>query len=86
MLRCRNDECYLLLGGGIKQSNLQRILQETSAKEFHASLRVTNPSGMLHKNTTVGMGASLSASEYQLKTTSSEKVQDILELARECTV
>ena len=72
---------FITTGGGITPSNLQRILDQTGAQEFHASCRVTLTSQMNHQNTNVLMGASLSAPEFTQKVASAERVRRIKAIA-----
>lgn len=60
-LLCANCMCFVLwcfinvkfcvnLGGGINERNIERILEQTSAKEFHCSARTSEQSLMEFRN------------------------------------
>ena len=72
----------IFLGGGITERNLERILQESGAKEFHCSARHSIPSLMEYKNTNTSMGGSLSPPEFITKVASYEKVKNLVFVAR----
>lgn len=50
MMTYAQNRIIILPGCGINVSNLESILRETGAKEFHASARVRKPSKMVYKN------------------------------------
>lgn len=72
----------IFLGGGITERNLERILQESGAKEFHCSARYSMPSVMEYKNTNTSMGGTLSPPEFITKVASYEKVKNLVFVAR----
>ncbi|XP_051473614.1 copper homeostasis protein cutC homolog isoform X2 [Apus apus] len=84
-------------GGGITERNLQRILEGSTASEFHCSARSARDSGMkfsvsvqqcsssghkLHVNPNVAMGASFSAPEYSIKVADVAKVRTLNAIAK----
>ena len=73
----------LLVGGGITERNLSRILDETGAVEFHASARASRDSSMTHRNTHTPMGSSYGPSEYTLKVADKDRVKSLIRIARE---
>jgi copper homeostasis protein len=50
MISYAQNRIIILPGCGITVTNLESILRETGAKEFHASARVSKPSKMVYKN------------------------------------
>ncbi|KAK3507065.1 hypothetical protein QTP70_003875 [Hemibagrus guttatus] len=62
----------IMPGGGITERNLQRILEGSGAQEFHCSARSSKDSAMKFRNSSVSMGASLTAPEYSLKVADAE--------------
>jgi copper homeostasis protein len=50
MISHAQNRIIILPGCGITATNLESILRETGAKEFHASARVSKPSKMVYKN------------------------------------
>lgn len=76
------DRIIVVPGGGITERNLERILQESGAKEFHCSARFSMPSLMEYKNTNTSMGGTLSPPEFITKVASYEKVKNLVFVAR----
>ncbi|XP_078359008.1 copper homeostasis protein cutC homolog isoform X2 [Oculina patagonica] len=76
------DRIIIVPGGGITERNLERILQESGAKEFHCSARHSVPSSMEYKNTNTAMGGTLSPPEFVTKVASYEKVKNLIFVAR----
>uniref|UniRef100_A0A8C9NW82 Copper homeostasis protein cutC homolog n=1 Tax=Serinus canaria TaxID=9135 RepID=A0A8C9NW82_SERCA len=76
--------CALLFppGGGITERNLQRILEGSTASEFHCSARSARDSGMKFRNPNVAMGASFSAPEYSIKVADVAKVRTLNAIAK----
>uniref|UniRef100_A0AAY4E701 Copper homeostasis protein cutC homolog n=1 Tax=Denticeps clupeoides TaxID=299321 RepID=A0AAY4E701_9TELE len=72
----------IMPGGGISERNLQRILEGSSVQEFHCSARSTKDSAMKFRNSSVNMGASLSASEYSQKVADVTKVRTLNAIAK----
>jgi copper homeostasis protein len=50
MISHAQNRIIILPGCGITVTNLESILRETGAKEFHASARISKPSKMVYKN------------------------------------
>lgn len=50
MIDYANNRIIILPGCGINVTNLESILRETGAREFHSSARVRRPSKMIYKN------------------------------------
>jgi copper homeostasis protein len=50
MINYAQNRIIILPGCGINVTNLESILRETGAKEFHASARIRKPSKMIYKN------------------------------------
>ncbi|WAR21043.1 CUTC-like protein [Mya arenaria] len=74
--------CRLLIGGGITERNLHRILEGSGAKEFHGSARSSQESCMLYRKPGVPMGAALTPPEFNVKVTNVEKVNSFLDIAK----
>ena len=69
-------------GGGINSRNLKRILTGCGAREFHCSARKTINSGMEERNNRVHMGAACYASEYSIKVTDGNIVQELISISK----
>ncbi|XP_061647173.1 copper homeostasis protein cutC homolog isoform X3 [Phyllopteryx taeniolatus] len=72
----------IMPGGGITERNLQRILAGSGAQEFHCSARSSRDSAMKFRNSSVTMGASLTAPEYSLKVADVSKVRTFNAIAK----
>ncbi|XP_072526607.1 copper homeostasis protein cutC homolog [Salminus brasiliensis] len=72
----------IMPGGGITERNLQRILEGSGAQEFHCSARSSKDSSMKFRNSSVSMGASLSAPEYSQKVADVAKVRTLNAIAK----
>jgi copper homeostasis protein len=64
--------------GGITLKNVQKLLKETKAKEFHVSARSEFPSLMEYRNNGCFMGGLLRESEYIRKIVDSKKVSSFI--------
>jgi copper homeostasis protein len=78
LARADSGRISIMVGGGITESNVRRIIQATGVREIHASARVHVPSPMLYKNEKVSMG-SAKGLEYQRALVLQERVQRLLE-------
>ncbi|NXE55481.1 CUTC protein, partial [Casuarius casuarius] len=76
------EQGFFLPGGGITERNLQRILEGSSASEFHCSARSVRDSGMKFRNPNVAMGSSFSAPEYSIKVADVAKVRTLNAIAK----
>jgi copper homeostasis protein len=72
----------IMVGGGITQSNVHRIIQATGVHEIHASVRVPVPSPMRHRNERISMGLA-KGREYQRVMVLQEEVRRLLESAND---
>ncbi|XP_067938066.1 copper homeostasis protein cutC homolog isoform X2 [Watersipora subatra] len=79
-----NDRIIIMPGGGINERNIERILEQTAAKEFHCSARKNEDSLMECQNTHVCMGTSLCSQEYVTRVADEQKLQRILMTAARC--
>jgi copper homeostasis protein len=71
----------ILLGGGIRDHNVKRIVQATGAREVHvghSGVDVPLPSVMAHRNEKIRMGA-VESCEYRRSVVSEERVRKLVE-------
>ena len=61
-------------GGGLNEKNLERILNESKAKEFHCSARISKQSRMNYRRSDIHMGGALYPSEYSIKVSGKERI------------
>lgn len=67
-------------GGGVNESNIQSILDQTGATEIHFSASIAQPSSMTFRNPK--MRLSTPVDDYTTTTTSPQRVRRLIELAR----
>lgn len=84
MVDLANERIIVVPAGGIREKNIERILEATTAKEFHCSARTTESSLMEHRNDDVCMGAPLCSSEYSVRVADEQQLQNILMTAARC--
>ncbi len=68
------DRIIIMPGGGITERNINRIVQETGAREIHVSGRKKLPSLMVYRNERVSMGGDLRLPEYELSVVDADKI------------
>jgi copper homeostasis protein len=64
MVKQAGNRIVVMPGGGIRERNVERILQATGAREIHVSGSRTVESRMEYRNTRVPMGKDLRAPEF----------------------
>ena len=87
MINYAQNRIIILPGCGINMSNLESILRETGAKEFHASARVRKPSKMVYKNiqkkiSINGLNNDPAADENVIQVTDREMVKLMMDVYR----
>lgn len=82
LVQAANRRIAIMAGGGITESNVHRIMQETGVREIHASVRAHVPSPMQHRNEKISMGLA-KGREYQRLTVLQDKVARLLEATRD---
>jgi copper homeostasis protein len=78
--RAARKRLAVMVGGGITERNVRRIIQETGVCEIHASVRAPFSSPMRHRNEKIAMG-NLKGREYQRVVVAEEKVRRLLAAA-----
>ncbi|XP_053407253.1 copper homeostasis protein cutC homolog isoform X2 [Mercenaria mercenaria] len=81
MVKQAAERIVIMPGGGINEKNLQRILQQSGAKEFHCSARSSVSSHMTFKKEGISMGAALTPPEFSVKVTDERKVKSLVTMA-----
>jgi len=69
-------------GGGISARNIQRIVEQSRAREIHFAAPVQVESRMRYRNTRVTMGGELRPPEYALAVTDPGQVQRVVHAVR----
>ena len=76
------DKIVIVPGGGVTERNLERILKESGAKEFHCSARTSFDSQMVYRNGNVSMGASYGPPEFIIKVANVARIKQFAVLAK----
>jgi len=74
------DRIAVMVGGGIRETNVRHILQRTGAREIHANVGHSVPSPMLHRNSKISLGF-IKGHEYQRVVVLQHKVRSLVEAA-----
>ncbi|CAF0949038.1 unnamed protein product [Adineta ricciae] len=85
MITHAQNRIIILPGCGINMTNLESILRETGAKEFHASARVRRPSKMIYKNFQKRIclnGQNTDEEDNSIQVTDKEKVKLMMDIYR----
>jgi copper homeostasis protein len=70
----------IMVGGGIREANVRRIVAETGAREIHANVGDSVASPMRYRNDKVSLGA-IKGKEYQRVVVSRDRVRRLLDAA-----
>ena len=85
MINYAQNRIIILPGCGISVINLESILRETGAKEFHASARISKPSKMVYKNVRKKIclnGQNTADEDNSIQVTDREKVKLMMDIYR----
>jgi copper homeostasis protein len=82
LVQAADQRISVMVGGGITQSNVHRIIEATGVREIHASVRVHVPSPMRYRNEKISMGLA-KGREYQRVMVLQEEVQRLVENAND---
>jgi len=74
------DRIAVMVGGGIRETNVRRILGATGAREIHANVGHSVASPMLYRNRKISLGA-IKGREYQRVVVLHDKVRRLLDAA-----
>jgi copper homeostasis protein len=80
LVQAAKQRVAVMVGGGISESNVQRIVRETGVKDIHASLRAHVPSPMQYRNDKISMGPA-KGREYDRMIVVEDAVRRLLERA-----
>jgi copper homeostasis protein len=73
-----NNRIAIMVGGGIRESNVHRIITQAGVREIHASVTVHLPSPMRHRNDKISMGL-IKGREYQRVVVLEDRVRRLLQ-------
>ena len=82
LVQAAGQRVAVMVGSGITESNVHRIIRETGVREIHASLRASVPSPMRYRNDKISMG-SVKGREYDRVLVSEDSVRRLLESAND---
>jgi copper homeostasis protein len=71
------DSIAVVAAGGVRPQNARRIVEESGARELHATARAPLASAMRHRNTHCRLGAS-TGDAYEHQTTDAERVRALV--------
>ena len=76
------ERVKIMIGGGIRETNVRRLIAETRAREIHANLATTVPSPMRYRNERISLGA-IKGHEYRRAIVHEDRVRKLVEAATE---
>ena len=79
LIKRSQERIIIMPGAGISASNIQTIIDQSGAREFHGSASRTCQSVMKYRNETISMGTGTS-NEYTLKVTDQQAVSELAEI------
>ena len=80
LVAAAKNRIAVMVGGGIRETNVRRILVETGAREIHANIAHSIPSPMEYRNNKISLGAG-KGREYQRVVVPPDRVRRLLEAA-----
>jgi len=82
LVAAANSRVAVMVGGGIRETNVRSIINKTGAREIHASVGHTIASPMLYRNNKISLGA-IKGREYQRVIVLEDRVRRLVEAAAE---
>jgi hypothetical protein len=80
LVAAANNSVAVMVGGGIRETNVSRILAETSAHDIHANVGHSVASPMMYRNNKISLGA-VKGSEYQRVVVLEDRVRRLVDAA-----
>jgi len=80
LVNVAKERVKIMVGGGIRETNVHRLLAETRAREIHANLATSTPSPMRYRNERISLGA-VKGHEYRRVVVQEERVRKLIEAA-----
>ncbi len=77
LVKRAEDRIIIMPGAGISERNMEKVKQQTGAKEYHVLLNRSLDSAMTHRVTHIYMGGYLHLPEYSLSITNAEAIRAI---------
>ncbi len=70
----------IMAGSGVRPSNLEELIRESGANQFHSSLRTSVPGHMTFRRKEVSMGGSVQIDEFSNQITSAQLVKTTVDI------
>lgn len=86
LIELAEGEIIIMPGAGVRANNIEMLVKETGATEFHTTARSYVESGMIYRTPHVSMGGIPGVPEYGISLTQAADVKLILELAQQAAV
>lgn len=80
LVEAAKNEIIIMPGSGINENTIEKILQETGAKEFHSSAKIFVNSDMNYLNPTVKMGKNQSIDEYKKISVDTNQIKKMIKI------
>jgi len=80
LVTAAKNRVAVMVGGGIRETNVRHILAETGAREIHANVGHSVASPMMFRNSKISLGA-IKGSEYQRVVVLHDRVRRLLDAA-----
>jgi len=80
LVEAAKDRIAVMVGGGIRETNVQRVIAATGVREIHANVGHSVASPMLYRNSKISLGA-IKGREYQRMVVLHDRVRRLLEAA-----
>ncbi len=79
LVKKAGDRMIIMPGSGVNANNIAKLANDTGAREFHLSARVSEESGMTYRNPNLKMGGDVIViDEYAQQVTRADKVAETL--------
>jgi copper homeostasis protein len=80
LVKQADNRIIVMPGGGINESNIALIVENTGAKEFHLACRKVINSEMIYRKSGISMGGMSGISEFSRKVADTEKITNIINI------
>ncbi len=78
LMKEAGEDIIIMPGCGITPENIEKLAEQTGAKEFHVFAMKKVESPMIHRNPEAFMGAPVETSEYETSITDADEIQKII--------
>ncbi|MGC9330181.1 MAG: copper homeostasis protein CutC [Candidatus Hinthialibacter sp.] len=78
LVRRAGDRITILVGGGVHEGNIAKLIEKTHAWEYHGSAQKRVPSAMQFRRPNAPMSSIPNMSEWEIAVTDAERVRNII--------